>query len=39
MRTLIVEDDQEIAAFIIKGLKQEGFVIDHAEDGEDACRS
>jgi DNA-binding response OmpR family regulator len=35
MRVLIVEDDQEIASFIIKGLKQEGFAVDHSADGED----
>ncbi len=35
MRLLIVEDDLEIAAFVIKGLTQEGFVLDHAADGED----
>jgi DNA-binding response OmpR family regulator len=35
MRLLLVEDDQEIASFIMKGLKQEGFAVDHAADGED----
>ena len=35
MRLLIVEDDLEIATFIMKGLKQEGFVLDHAANGED----
>ncbi len=35
MRVLLVEDDKKIASFIIKGLKQEGFVVDHATDGED----
>ncbi len=34
MRLLIIEDDLEIASFITKGLKQEGFAVDHAEDGE-----
>jgi len=33
MRILLVEDDQRIASFIAKGLKQEGFAVDHAEDG------
>jgi two-component system OmpR family response regulator len=32
---LLVEDDKKIASFIIKGLKQEGFMVDHAADGED----
>ncbi len=35
MRILLVEDDQKIASFIIKGLKAEGFAVDHAADGED----
>jgi two-component system OmpR family response regulator len=35
MRILLVEDDQKIAAFIIKGLKAAGFAVDHAADGED----
>ena len=32
---MLVEDDKKIASFIVKGLKQEGFVVDHAADGED----
>jgi two-component system OmpR family response regulator len=32
---LLVEDDKKIASFIVKGLKQEGFVVDHAIDGVD----
>ena len=35
MQVLLVEDDKKIASFIVKGLKQEGFVVDHANDGED----
>ena len=35
MRLLIVEDDLEIAAFIANGMKQEGFAVDHAANGED----
>ena len=35
MRILLVEDDNKIASFIIKGLKSAGFAIDHAPDGED----
>ena len=34
MRILLVEDDLETARFILKGLKEEGFVVDHAMDGE-----
>ena len=35
MRVLVVEDDAKIAAFIMKGLEQAGFAVDHAADGED----
>jgi two-component system OmpR family response regulator len=35
MRILLVEDDQKIASFIIRGFKAEGFAVDHAADGED----
>jgi two-component system OmpR family response regulator len=35
LQVLLVEDDKKIASFIVKGLKQEGFVVDHATDGED----
>ena len=35
MRILLVEDDSKIASFITKGLKAEGFAVDHASDGQD----
>jgi DNA-binding response OmpR family regulator len=35
MKVLIVEDDKRTALFIMKGLKQAGFVVEHAADGED----
>jgi two-component system OmpR family response regulator len=35
MRILVVEDDRKIASFILKGLKQSGFAVDHAANGED----
>jgi two-component system, OmpR family, response regulator len=35
MRILIVEDDEKIASFVAKGLKQNGFAVDHATDGEE----
>jgi len=38
MRILIVEDDEQIASFIVKGLKQAGFAVDHATDGEEGLR-
>ena len=34
MRVLLIEDDAKIASFILKGLKAEGFAVDHATDGE-----
>jgi two-component system OmpR family response regulator len=34
MRVLLIEDDVKIASFVIKGLKAEGFAVDHARDGE-----
>ncbi len=35
MRLLLVEDDQEIASFISNGLKEAGFAVDQAFNGED----
>jgi len=35
MRILVVEDDKKIAAFVMKGLKEAGFAVDLAIDGED----
>jgi two-component system OmpR family response regulator len=35
MRILVVEDDEKIAAFVVKGLKQSGFAVDRATNGED----
>jgi two-component system, OmpR family, response regulator len=35
LRVLLVEDDNKIASFIIKGLKEEGFAVEHAGNGED----
>lgn len=36
MRILVVEDDVKIASFVVKGLKQSGFAVDHCPDGEEA---
>ncbi len=36
MRILVVEDDKKIASFVVNGLKQSGYAVDHAADGEDA---
>jgi len=37
MRILVIEDDPKIAAFVVRGLKQEGFAVDQASDGEDGA--
>ena len=34
MRVLVIEDDSKIAGFVVNGLKQSGFAVDHAADGE-----
>ena len=36
MRILVVEDDDKIASFVVKGLKQSGYAVDHCSDGERA---
>jgi two-component system OmpR family response regulator len=36
MRLLVVEDDSKIASFVVKGLQQAGFAVDHCADGEQA---
>jgi len=38
MRVLIIEDDQQIASFVTKGLKQAGFAVDHISDGEEGLQ-
>jgi two-component system OmpR family response regulator len=35
MRLLLVEDDLKIASFIVKGMKAEGYAVDHAQDGQE----
>jgi two-component system copper resistance phosphate regulon response regulator CusR len=36
IRLLVVEDEAEIADFLVRGLREEGFVVEHAADGETA---
>jgi DNA-binding response OmpR family regulator len=36
MKILVVEDDRKVAGFIEQGLKEEGYVVDVAADGEEA---
>ncbi|MEM9684918.1 MAG: response regulator, partial [Pseudomonadota bacterium] len=35
MRILLIEDDEEAAAFLAKGLQECGYVVDHAATGPD----
>ena len=35
MRILVVEDDKKIASFVVNGLKQSGYAVDQAADGEE----
>ena len=35
MRILLIEDDQSVADFIIKGLTENNHVVDHQSDGKD----
>jgi len=37
MRILIIEDEKKVAAFIQKGLEQEGYAVDVAHDGEEGA--
>jgi len=34
MRVLVVEDDAQVAAYLVKGLKEQGYNVDHAADGK-----
>lgn len=36
MKILVVEDDRKVAGFIEQGLKEEGYVVDVASDGDEA---
>ena len=36
MKILVVEDDSKVAGFIDHGLKEEGYIVDVASDGEEA---
>ncbi len=35
MRLLLVEDDRETANYLLKGLKESGYTVDHARDGKE----
>lgn len=36
MKILLVEDDPKVGAFLEAGLRQEGFLVDRAHDGDEA---
>ncbi len=38
LSVLIIEDEREFAEFIISGLAEEGFAVEHAEDGDQGSR-
>ncbi|MCF7848963.1 MAG: response regulator transcription factor [Kiritimatiellales bacterium] len=38
MKLLLIEDDQRIALFTLKGMRHAGYRIDHAADGEEGLR-
>ena len=35
MHVLLIEDDTEAARFLVKGLRESGYSVDHAADGRD----
>ncbi len=35
MRILLIEDDSSVADFIVRGLKEAGHIVDHADNGKD----
>lgn len=36
MRILLLEDDEQLGSWVTNGLREEGHVVDHFEDGKDA---
>jgi two-component system, OmpR family, copper resistance phosphate regulon response regulator CusR len=37
MRILVVEDDRKVASFLERGLREEGYAVDVAHDGDDGA--
>jgi len=35
MKVLLIEDDRKIASFVLKGLQEQGFVVDSCDDGDE----
>ncbi len=38
MNVLYVEDEEKIANFVCMGLKEQGFVVDYCDNGNDGYR-
>lgn len=38
MKVLVIEDEKKVAAFIKRGLEEEGYEVDTAHDGEEGLR-
>jgi two-component system OmpR family response regulator len=38
MRILLIEDDEKVASLVARGLKEEGFTVNRAQDGEEGLR-
>jgi DNA-binding response OmpR family regulator len=38
MRVLVVEDEKKVAAFIKRGLEEEGYQVDAVHDGDEAVQ-
>ena len=34
MKALVIEDDHDVASYLVKGLRESDFVVDHADDGK-----
>jgi len=39
IRILVVEDEAQIADFLVRGLREEGFTVEHSADGESAAHA
>ena len=35
MRALLIEDDDDVASYVSKGLKEQGYTVDIASDGKE----
>src|SRR5204863_9619236 len=35
MKLLVIEDDRETAAYLVKGLSESGYTVDHSADGRE----